>query len=60
MTVEEAATLLRINTKTAYEKVRRGEIPGGRYIGGVVRVSKSALLEAFKEPISISRRRGRR
>lgn len=50
MTVEETAALLRINEKTAYEKVRRGEIPGGKHIGGVVRVSRAVLLESFRSP----------
>lgn len=48
MTVEEAAAFLRINAKTLYQKIKERKVPGGIHVGGVVRVSKTVLLEAFR------------
>ena len=45
MTVDDLALALRVNRKTAYEAVRRGEIPGVRRIGRTIRVSRDAVLE---------------
>ena len=45
LTVDELAALLRINRKTAYTAIERGEVPGVRRIGGVIRVSREAVLE---------------
>jgi len=59
MTVEETAAFLRINVKTAYPKIRSGQIPGGLRIGGTVRVSKNALLEAFRRPPTSAKPRRR-
>lgn len=44
LTVDELATLLRIERKTAYAAIARGEIPGARRIGGVIRISRDAVL----------------
>ena len=44
LTVEELAALLRIERKTAYAAIRRGEIPGARRIGGVIRISRERVL----------------
>jgi excisionase family DNA binding protein len=44
LTVEELAALLRIERKTAYAAIRRGEIPGARRIGGIIRVSRERVL----------------
>jgi hypothetical protein len=57
MTVEETAALLRIHTKTAYEKLKRRKIPGGVNFDGVVRVSKAVLLEAFRAGLASTGRR---
>jgi len=45
LTVAEAASLLRVNRKTLYESIRRGEIPGARHIGGTVRIHRDRLLQ---------------
>ena len=44
-TVEEVAALLRINPKTAYEKVGRGDIPGAFRVGRAVRLRRETVLE---------------
>jgi excisionase family DNA binding protein len=44
LTVEELAAMLRIERKTAYAAIRRGEIPGARRIGGVIRISRERVL----------------
>ena len=43
LTVPEAATLLRLNPKTVYDAVNRGELPHQR-IGRKIRLCRSALL----------------
>ena len=48
MTVEEAATLLRIGRTAAYEACRRGEIPSLR-LGRSVRVPRAGLLSLLGE-----------
>lgn len=45
LTVDELAALLRLNRKTIYEALARGEIPGTRRIGRSYRVSRRAVLE---------------
>lgn len=45
LTVDELAALLRIERKTAYSAIARGDIPGARRIGGVIRISRAAVLE---------------
>lgn len=44
LTVDEAAQLLRLNRKTVYEALARGEIPGARRIGRSYRIARAALL----------------
>lgn len=44
LTVDEVASLLRLNRKTVYEALARGEIPGARRIGRTYRIARSALL----------------
>jgi excisionase family DNA binding protein len=44
ITVDELAALLRVERKTAYAAIARGEIPGARRIGGVIRISRDAVL----------------
>lgn len=48
LTVEEAAHLLRLKRSTAYELVRRGEIPAVR-LGRFIRVPREALLSLGKD-----------
>jgi excisionase family DNA binding protein len=47
LTVDELAVLLRVNRKTLYDALARGEIPGARRIGGRYRVLRDAVLEWF-------------
>ena len=44
LTVDELALLLRVNRKTLYSAIQRGEIPGVRRIGGVIRIARAAVL----------------
>jgi excisionase family DNA binding protein len=45
LTVDELAALLRVNRKTVYEALSRGEIPGARRIGATYRILRDAVLE---------------
>lgn len=45
LTVTEAARMLRVNRKSIYRAVSRGEIRGVRRFGRAIRISKSALLD---------------
>jgi excisionase family DNA binding protein len=45
LTVDELAVFLRVNRKTVYDALARGEIPGARRIGGRYRVLRDAVLE---------------
>jgi excisionase family DNA binding protein len=45
LTVDELAAFLRVERKTAYAAIARGEIPGARRIGGVIRISRAAVVE---------------
>ena len=44
LTVDEVAKLLRVNPKTVYAAIRRGDIPGARRIGATIRVSRDVVL----------------
>jgi excisionase family DNA binding protein len=44
MTVDELAAFLRLNRKTVYDSVSRGEIPGVRRIGHTFRISRDVVL----------------
>jgi len=57
MTVDELAALLRVNRKSVYEAIARGEIPGVRRIGRTFRASREAVLAWLREGrVSRSRR----
>jgi excisionase family DNA binding protein len=45
LNVEELAALLRVNRKTVYDALARGEIPGARRIGATYRILRDAVLE---------------
>ena len=45
LTADEVADLLRVNRKTVYAAFKKGEIPGGRRIGGTIRFSRDRVLE---------------
>lgn len=44
LTVDEAAALLRMDRKGVYEAIRRGQIPGVRRIGRVIRIHRGTLV----------------
>ncbi len=48
ITVEEAARLLRVNRKTLYQVIRLNQPRWAIRFGRSIRVSRSALLEAFR------------
>jgi len=48
LSVEETADLLRINRNTLYDAIKRGEVPGVRRIGRVIRICRAAVLEWFR------------
>ncbi len=45
LTVDELAALLRVNRKTVYDALSRGDIPGARRIGATYRILRDAVLE---------------
>ena len=45
LTVAEAARVLRINRKTLYELIQRGELPGVRRSGRAIRIHRHTLLQ---------------
>jgi excisionase family DNA binding protein len=47
LTVDELAALLRLNRKTVYDALARGEIPGARRIGATYRILRAAVLDWF-------------
>jgi excisionase family DNA binding protein len=49
LTVDEVAGLLRVNRKTVYELISRGEIPGARRLGRALRFSREAVLEWLRQ-----------
>ncbi len=48
LTVDEAATLLRVNRKTLYEVIRLQQPTWAIRFGRTIRVSRDALLRAFR------------
>lgn len=59
ITVDEAATLLRLNRKTIYDAVKLGELPGARYVRGTIRIHKPTLLASFESMDVPSKQRKR-
>lgn len=49
LTADEVADLLRVNRKTVYAAFKKGEIPGGRRIGGTIRFSRERVLQWLAE-----------
>jgi excisionase family DNA binding protein len=45
LTVDELATLLRVNRKTVYDALSRGEIPGARRVGSTYRILRAAVID---------------
>jgi excisionase family DNA binding protein len=44
ITADELAALLRVNRKTVYEALARGDIPGAKRIGATYRIHRDAVL----------------
>ena len=44
LTVVELAMLLRVNRKTAYEQIQRGEVPGVHRFGRAIRIHRDTVL----------------
>ncbi|WP_370456611.1 helix-turn-helix domain-containing protein [Corallococcus sp. Z5C101001] len=44
LTVDEAATLLRVNRKTLYEAIRLGQVPGVVRLGKALRIRRDVLV----------------
>ena len=59
LTVDEVAALLRVNRKTVYDAIKRGQIPGVRRIGGTIRVSRDALLRWLADAPATGKRAAR-
>ena len=55
LTVDEAADLLRVDRKTVYESIRRGELPGVVRLGRSIRIGRTALLEFLAGQGRVSR-----
>ncbi len=60
LTVDEVAAWLRLDRKTLYRAIARDEFPPARRIGGVIRISRSALLHFLSGEGRISSSRQRR
>jgi excisionase family DNA binding protein len=45
LTVAELAEIVRIDKKTIYAAIKRGEIPGARRVGNVIRVHRRTVLD---------------
>lgn len=41
---DELAVLLRLNRKTVYDALSRGEIPGARRVGSTYRILRAAVI----------------
>jgi excisionase family DNA binding protein len=60
LTVDELAALLRLNRKTVYDALARGEIPGARRIGGSYRILREAVIAWLGSgQVRVSRKRQR-
>jgi len=55
LTVDEAAALLRVDRKSIYESIRRGELPGVVRVGRVIRISRPALVQWLSGQVRVSR-----
>ncbi len=44
LTVQESAKILRVNEKTIYDMVARGELPGAKKVGRSIRISRRVLM----------------
>ena len=49
LTVDELALLLRVDRKTAYAAVTRGEVPGVRRLGRTIRVHRESVITWLRD-----------
>jgi excisionase family DNA binding protein len=47
LTVEECAQYLRLDRKTVYSMIRRGELPGARRCGRTYRIHRASVVSSF-------------
>jgi excisionase family DNA binding protein len=57
LTVDELAALLRLDRKSIYEALARGQIPGARRIGRRYRIGRDAVLDWLRGQDRVSRAR---
>ena len=57
---DPATALLRVDRKSIYESIRRGELPGVVRVGRVIRISRPALLQWLAGQVRVSRSRATR
>jgi excisionase family DNA binding protein len=56
LSIDEMADALRVNRKTLYEAFRKGEIPGARRIGRIIRVDRDTVLDWLSGRSGVSRK----
>lgn len=59
LTADEVAELLRVDRKSIYAAVARGEVPGVLRLGRLIRFSRSVVLRWVREGQTPSRTRRR-
>jgi len=57
LTVDEVAELLRVDRKSIYAAVARGEVPGVLRVGRLIRFSREVVLRWVREGQAASRTR---
>jgi excisionase family DNA binding protein len=60
LTVDELASLMRVNRKTVYDAIARGEIPGVQSLGRVIRIHRRTVVDWLRGEARVLRstRRG--
>ncbi len=58
LTVDELAQILRVNRKTAYEAVAKGEVPGARRVGRSIRITRDTVVAWLRGQGHVSRSSG--
>ena len=48
ISVVEAASWLGVNRNTLYDAIKKGQVPGVRRIGRVIRICRATVLEWFR------------
>jgi excisionase family DNA binding protein len=58
LTVDELAALMRLNRKTVYDAIDKGEIPGAQRIGRSIRITRDTVVAWLKSQGRVSRSSG--